>query len=36
MKESQAESTLFYIGFYPVKFVGESGELGFGGFFPTQ
>jgi len=36
MKERQAESTIFDIGVYPVKFLGESDKLGFGGFFSTQ
>jgi hypothetical protein len=35
MKERQAESTLFNIGFYPVKFLGESYKLGFRGLFST-
>ena len=30
MKERQAEWTLFDIGVYPVKFLGESDEFGFG------
>jgi hypothetical protein len=29
MKERQAASTLFVIGFYPEKFLGESDKLGF-------
>jgi len=36
MKERQAESSLFDIGVYPGKFLGESDKLRFGEFFSTH